>query len=676
MIRIRNDRMAVVAIVLMAIATFANSLWNGFALDDNAIIATNPRVHQLADQSLIWLTPYWPNFGRTLGLWRPLTIFGYAVQWSIGDGATWVFHAANIALHALASVLVFALLRTLASRAGALAGALLFAVHPLHTEVVANVVGQAELLAASAVLGACILYASRPDGIALSRGRAAGIVSCFALGMLAKEGAIVIPPLLVALDLAQRRLTLDRSSASRWLRAIAVPMLMLLAVLLAYFIVRIQVLGSIGGIDAAPNLPFLREEGRIFSAFRAWPEYVRLLVFPFDLSADYSPGVILPATGFTPMVTLGLVLLIGTAILALATPVRPRTGLVAAWFLITVFPVSNLVLPIGVLMAERILYLPSVAIAMVAAHAWDWAAARARGARLRVAAAAAAVVLVAFALKSVARNPDWKDTEAVWAALLEDHPESYRAQWVNGELAERAGRLDLARGYWEVAARIWPDDPALLNELAILYLRLEETDRAIAMLDRSHELADFSSSTEILRSFALLKARRYHEALSAIDDAVRLGAPPAPVLGLRAQALQGLGRWNEAVGAWRSAMTKPRGDGFLYRIMLARALGYAGLTAEALASLDTARTRAPADPSLARDLAQLDAAIRSGCFHPGTSRHVIAPKSTPQSCADPLAVWGVILPTAQHEVANSLQNAMGPGAQGTSAEGATLKTIR
>jgi tetratricopeptide (TPR) repeat protein len=661
--------MAILAIVVVAVATFANSLWNGFALDDNAIIATNTRVHQLADQSLIWLTPYWPNFGRTLGLWRPLTIFGFAVQWSIGDGAAWVFHAVNIMLHVLASVLVFALLRSLATRAGAVAGALLFAVHPLHTEVVANVVGQAELLAACAVLGACALYAARPEGVTIGRGRAFAIVLCFALGLLAKEGAIVLPPLLVALDLAQRRVTPSLASMRAWVRAVAVPMLMLAVVLLAYFTVRVHVLGSIGGIDAAPNLPFLREEGRVFSAFRAWPEYVRLLVFPFDLSADYSPGVILPATGFTPMVALGLGLLVATALLALATPVRPQPGLTAAWFLITIVPVSNLLLPIGVLMAERILYLPSVTIAMAAAYAWDSLRARASHPQMRLATAAAAVILLAFAARSVLRNPDWKDTDAVWMALVEDHPESYRAQWVNGELAERAGRLDLARGYWELAARIWPDDPALLNELAILYLRLEDTDRAIELLDRSHTLADFSSSTEILRAFALLKAKRYTDALTALDQADQLMAPPAPALGLRAQAYEGLGRWNEAVGAWRTAVRKPGGDQFVFKVMLARSLAYTGLTAEAVAVLDSARARAPADSSLARDLIDLDAAIRADCFDPAASSHGSAPSGGTNSCADPISRWGVVLPAAPHEVANSLQNAMTPG------EPDALKTV-
>ena len=76
----------VMAIALVACACYANSVWNGYAMDDNFIILGNPRVHQLNDQSQIWLTPYWTAYGKSLGLYRPLAIFGYALQWAAGAG--------------------------------------------------------------------------------------------------------------------------------------------------------------------------------------------------------------------------------------------------------------------------------------------------------------------------------------------------------------------------------------------------------------------------------------------------------------------------------------------------------------------------------------------------------------------------------------------------------------
>src|SRR3954468_13557012 len=88
------------AIALAAFIVYANSIRNGFAYDDVWIVDKNTRVHQLRDLGSIWLTPYWPTFGKELGLYRPFTIFLFALEWAAGRGAPWFFHASNVALHA------------------------------------------------------------------------------------------------------------------------------------------------------------------------------------------------------------------------------------------------------------------------------------------------------------------------------------------------------------------------------------------------------------------------------------------------------------------------------------------------------------------------------------------------------------------------------------------------
>src|SRR5688572_16189427 len=174
MIQLKRSH-AIAAVIAAALVVYANTLWNGFAYDDVWIIQRNDRVHQLADLGRIWLTPYWPSFGSQLGLYRPFAIFAFAIEWAISGGAPWFFHLVNVLLHALVSVMVFVLIEKLFTRRAAFAGALVFAVHPLHTEAVANVVGQNELWAALGVLGASIIYVSRPEGIALQPRRMAAI---------------------------------------------------------------------------------------------------------------------------------------------------------------------------------------------------------------------------------------------------------------------------------------------------------------------------------------------------------------------------------------------------------------------------------------------------------------------------------------------------------------------
>jgi len=640
-------------IVLAGVLSYANTLWNRFSLDDVYIIEQNPRVHQLSEQAAIWLTPYWPTFGEYLGLYRPLAIFGYALQWAAGDGAPWVFHGVSVLQHVLVSVLVFAFLTRLASRHAALIGALLFAVHPVHTEVVAGLVGQAEMIAAAAVLAACIVYMDRAR-LEPSRSRLVVIVALYALGLLAKEGAVVLPALLVATDFATRRVRVSRDSLVRYARAAVGPMLILTTALAAYLTLRISVLGSIGGVDAAPNLPFLRQGDRFLSALRAWPEYARLLVFPADLSADYSPGVVLPVESLSPMVLLGALLLGGTVALAFATPWLPAAGLPAAWFFIAVFPVSNLLLPIGVLLAERILYLPSVAIAVSAAYIWDVARARITLRELRLATAVVAVILVAGVARSWTRNPDWKDTETLWDSIVRDHPESYRAQWTNGFRMARLRHTELAMGFFEIAYRIWPDDAVLNNNLAGTYLQLGRYEDAVPVLLRSRDLVDdVLETTDQLLAWAYLGIGEPDKALDATLDATLTPASRTAVMALRAQAYEGLGLTEKAAGAWRYAIRNPGGNTPTFWMMLGRVLARTGRQADALAAVDSAHARVQPGAPIEAKLAQLRKAIVSNCYAHGASSDSDAGADV-ASCTDPMAEWRVVLPPAQ-EVANALQ---------------------
>jgi len=556
-------RWSVATVLLVAAATYANSLVNGFALDDEPIIATGTRVHQLADQATIWLTPYWSEHGGRAGLYRPLAIFTYALQWAAGNGAPWLFHAVSILLHAGVCMLVLLLLRRMLGAAPALAGALIFAVHPLHTEAVANIVGQAELIAAACTVGACVLHVARPAA-RVEAWRAAVMLLLFAAALLAKESAIVLPALLVTLDLGTRRAQAERNAAT-YARAV-VPLLALLA--LAAFLwlaLRARVLGSWAGTEAAPYLPFLQDSPgqRVLTALRVWPEYLRLLFWPVDLSADYSPAVIVPPENVTASVIAGAVLLLATAVTALLLPWRPRL-VAAAWFLIAVLPVSNLIVPIGVILAERTLYLPSLAVAILAAQLVANAPVSTSPAMRRALAAGAVVLLVLAGVRSGARNPAWRDTSAYWQALIRDHPESYRAQRGAGELMFARGDLALARRYLELAWDTWPYDADLAGGLGALYLRLGEPGLAIERIERARALGD--RSTQARQNLAL--------------------------------AYAAAGRHAESAAAWHAvAMANPLG--WHPWLQLARARIRAGDVNGGLAAADTAYGLAPDDASRA-----------------------------------------------------------------------------
>lgn len=654
-------------VAAVAIIVYANSIANGFAYDDIFIIETNSRVHDLADLRSIWLRPYWPLMGEMLGLWRPLTIFGYALQWAISP-EPWLFHTVNVLMHAAATVLVYLLLvRLTASVPGSLVGALLFAVHPVHTEAVANVVGQAELIAAITTFGACLIHMGRPRDSELGWGRRIAILTLFLVGILAKESAIVLPGLLVALDLAQGRLRLERASLAPYLRGMGMPLFLCAAVTVFYFAYRVDVLGSIGGIDAAPALTFLKEEHRVLVAFRAWLEYVRLLVLPLELSADYSPGVILPVDGWSPMVVVGAVTFIATALLAALTPWSPKQGLPAAWLLISALPTSNLLMPIGVVVAERLLYTPSFCISLIAAwltHAV--VTADLTVARRRLITASCLLLLLLFGARTVVRNPDWDSTPAVLDAIARDHPESYRVHWRNGSRALAMGHLDFAEESFRFAYRIWRHDPALVNALADILMLRGDYDEAVSMLEEARTRFSWMPESAVQLSHAYVGAGRFDEAIASGFLALTLGGKADLAYAGLAQAWEGKGNLDRAIAAWRAALrdqkTSPSpAAAWSYRARYARTLAQAAAPAEALAALESARLAIPAGDSLARaEVDTLHATISRGC-------HVDRAGETP--CPDPIGDWRLVTPTLiDRKNATPSQNAMEHGVSETGAD--------
>src|SRR3989442_694240 len=180
-------RSVYLAVAACAVIVYLGALWNEFVWDDQVIVLGNPLVQTWAGLATAFASPYWPPFVGGY-LYRPLTLLTYVLDWHIG-GAAW-FHAVNLLWHAGVSALVAVLARRWAGDAAALVAGMLFAVHPVHVEAVANVVGRAELMAAAFTLLA--VYA------AVEADRPVWSAVCWALGLLSKEVAVVAPALVVA----------------------------------------------------------------------------------------------------------------------------------------------------------------------------------------------------------------------------------------------------------------------------------------------------------------------------------------------------------------------------------------------------------------------------------------------------------------------------------------------
>ncbi|HEX6589364.1 MAG TPA: hypothetical protein VF039_10095 [Longimicrobiales bacterium] len=454
-----DTRASSLAVAAVSIVVFAGALGNGFAYDDVTVVAGDPRVTGAASWTSILSGPYVVGTGGEFALYRPLPTLSFAADWALSSGSAGWFHAVNLLWHAGASVLVLLLLRGLFPAAAALAGALVFAVHPVHAEAVANVVGRAELMAAAFALAAAVVW------LGAWRWRVAAAGALFAAALLSKESAVMLPPLLLVLDFAKGRWSLQRSELRTYVARSWRGYAALAAVTIAWLVLRAALLGALtpGVVHPAADVAAGRLD-LIRTALLAWPEYVRLLFFPVTLLADYGPRVLMPATGWTPGALLGLVVVAAVVVGAVLAVTRRRrtTALALLWFAIAILPVSNLLVTIGTLVAERTLYLPSFSVAVVAAALWN--ADRSRFPRAAVLRAAVVVAGLLLVTRTMLRVPDWKSTDSIFAALERDRPDSYRAVWYRARALQARRGPAVAHADYLRAVELWPYRRGLVLE--------------------------------------------------------------------------------------------------------------------------------------------------------------------------------------------------------------------
>lgn len=519
--------------VVMALAAYANSVGNGFAYDDTSVVERNPVVTE-GRWGEVPLGRYWPEATRGSGLYRPLTVASFTAEWALFDGKPAGFHAVSVAAHAAVSVLVVLLLLRWVGPVPAAVGGVVFAVHPVHVEAVANVVGRAEVYAAAAVLAAALLYLAGSTWRGWRRGaRLAGVALLYGAGLASKEIAVTLPALLVLVE-AYRG---GQAPLLRRLGREAALYAGLAAVLGGYLVVRWSVLGTLAGDVPAPALRELGTSERVLTALQVWPQYLRLMVFPATLSADYAPGVLRVATGPSAGVVLGALVLAawigGAAALARRAP---AIGLGLAWFAVAVLPVSNLLFPTGILLAERTLYLPSVGAALAAAGVVAALPAHLSRARSLLLAGAGALLLLAALGRTVSRNPTWMSSYTVLNTLALEHPESYLALRARAGGLARVGRVDEAAASYEAAVALAPGHYGLLTEAGGFLARRRLDQRAEELLRAAIRVTPDQPTAYRLLSEMLIRQGRGREGHGVALQGLAAAGPDRELWGLVAES--------------------------------------------------------------------------------------------------------------------------------------------
>ncbi|HVT38378.1 MAG TPA: hypothetical protein VHE78_05015 [Gemmatimonadaceae bacterium] len=469
-----------VSIAVLALLSSVTSLGNGFAYDDRWIIVENARVHSLHHAWEIFHETYWPNI-RGAALYRPVTILLYALQWAIGRGSPLPYHIVNVVLYMGVSVLVLWLALQCLPRGAAWAATALFAVHPVHVEAVGNVVGQAELWTALLMVAAVALYVrDRRAGLPLPRQSALLIVGFYLLGILVKENAIILPALIVAAEVFlvdDRRTWRERADS---LRSLLVWMALVAAALLW---MRISVTGEIGGDIPHPALHDLGIGARALAMIGLVPEFGRLLLWPAHLSADYSPQQVQIYTSWHPALLPGLLLLLCVCILfAVCARRAPVVSFGIAWLAIAIAPVSNVLIPTGILLAERTLLVPSVGAVLAAGVGAGWVLGHVRRQPrlLRLGAGGAlAIVLVLGLSESAQRQYTWKTNASVFLTLAAESPYNFKSHYTYGGWLFEQKRPAEGEREWRKAIALMPGYHGVYIDLAHKYREAHVCQAAI-----------------------------------------------------------------------------------------------------------------------------------------------------------------------------------------------------
>ena len=454
-----SHRRAAAVAAAVAVLVYLPALANGYAGDDLIVVRDNPAAHAVDAALSAWFEPYWHGEWQWAGLYRPLTILSYAIDWSIAGGAAWWLHLVNVLWHATVTALVVAVLSPWLPPLGTLVAGTMFGLHALHVEAVANVVGRAELLVAVGLLGA-LLAARRYRRAESGAARRLWLIAVLLLvlaALFAKEHGVIAIALLGVDHLLDRRRAPDRMIGLY----VGVS-----AVTLGWLYLWRQVAGAFvaGGAHAA--LYGLGAGGRVATMAPLYLDVVRLLVWPMRLLSDYAPLTVPVRTEIGWVALVGLT--VALAVLALGVLAVRRSPAIALGILVgglSYAPTSNLIFVSGVMLAERNLYLAVLAPGAVA----GWLVSRQWHRPERRAVVAVLVALMAaYAFRTIDRIPAWEDSLTLILEERVAQPENYHNYVLLSEFL--ASRGDTAGAIAErlVAADLYPEQPMPRVEAAQL----------------------------------------------------------------------------------------------------------------------------------------------------------------------------------------------------------------
>ena len=556
-------------LLLAAVAlVYWNTLDNSFHFDDQHSLTENPHIRDLRNIPDFFARADMFSRNAGSGMYRPLVLVSYALNYRLDGYAVRGYHAVNLVLHILVTWLVYGLLVRLGTGGNASAvAAVLFGIHPLTTEPVNYISSRSESMAALFVLLSFFVYArsssTRPSALS---------VASYAGALLSKSVAVFLPLALILYELSE--------GGGRWRRRIWRRQWPFWLVSLAYLV----------GSSALIGEAMVQERVRSWSAqmatqCKAVTYYLKSLVLPEPLSVE--PAFTESGSLLETTVVLSIALLVSLGFLAWRSL---KHGWRVTWLWLTWMGLAaapTLLVPLNMLVNERRLYLVLIGFLGVMSQLLR------DSARIRLPLLAAGV---AFVFLTVQRNSVWATELTLWRDAAQKAPGAVRPHIRLGVVYRAQGKLDWARSEYEKALALDPLSAAAMNNLGNLHSDQDRADEA----ERSYRAAleILPNYPDALVNLAALysKQARFGEALALYERAMPLGPSRAELFNGLGTTYLRMGRYKEAEAELRRALALSGNEA---RILfnLGGALEGQGLLSEAV----TAYSRAvELDPTYAK----------------------------------------------------------------------------
>lgn len=492
-----SEKLKITLLLSIAVVVYANTLLNGFTLDDDVYVVHNPAVTSFSISGLF-------QPARHNNVFRPATFATYALNWATEGNDPVGYHLFNILLHAAVTFLLYLVLKKLLEGVPggtmiAWATALLFAVHPIHTEAVASITGRSELLAAGFLLAAWLLHLTNLPIPALG---------CFSLALLSKESAVVFAPLALTCDYVNGKLKPVYRYAS------------IAGVTCLYLASLWKIQGRRFGqqrISVLDNpLAHLSPDLRILNALRVGWKYLALQVYPATLSCDYSYNAIPLNLNWrsTMPAAIGAAILVGLWIWALFTK-RRAWFLAGALYLFGFAITSNILSPIGTILGERLAYFPSAGLCLLIVLVWI----PLLNHKSKLAWTPFILIVALMSVRAVIRNHEWRDNFTLFSKDTQEIPNSAKLHAMLGGQYMNHSQWDAAYREFKTALQIYPEYPEVIDLCGLIEALTGRDQEALRSFQQALSLTEKGSASYY--SIAMDLAKELVK-LGLSDDALRL----------------------------------------------------------------------------------------------------------------------------------------------------------